>query len=219
LCFAAVACPTNVTIERWLNLFALDLLLVLMVVLVIYMAMTPILPHYIYVDVPLSTTAKPSPDTVDDLTISIPNQDFIAFGGDAIRMSDLEGRLASAPRDSFTTVRIHVARAVPFRIVRRVVEAARNAGYARVTFMVRRNEPAPGPFEGIDWMDWSCPPRYGEMLYALAFAAAAFAGVVALAAFRRKSSPGCAGWLLLVAIAIALSIAWGAAYPTCGWWY
>jgi hypothetical protein len=145
-----------VTIERWLNLFALDLLLVLMILLVLFMVMMPILPAEVHVD-----------------------------------LAD-----------------------------RRVIQSAQRAGHSRVTIVVRPSPRPAQPFDNVIWADWSCPPRYGEIFSALAFAAAAFAGVIAVAAFRRKTSPGCGGWLLLISIAVALLMAWDAARPNCGgWWY
>ncbi|MFL6248803.1 MAG: ExbD/TolR family protein [Thermoanaerobaculia bacterium] len=127
---------SRVSLETWLNLFALDLLVVLLVVLVIYMVITPMFPFDLYVNVAESTSATPSPDSEEDLTINLPIPDQIIVENVAIPSSMLEQRLASAWRDR-GRVRIRPARDVPFGDVRRVVQAAQRVGYTRVTVVVR----------------------------------------------------------------------------------
>ncbi len=81
----------NVTIERWLNLFALDLLFVVMVVLLLFVIIMPMPSHSMYVDLPVSTTAQKSPESAEDLTITIPPRDFflVIVNENAVRTSDL----------------------------------------------------------------------------------------------------------------------------------
>lgn len=126
---------SRVSIEAWLGLFAMDLLLVLLVVLILFMVMTPILPDRIFVDLPVSTSAVKSPEYDYDLEISVARADFVFFDGQ-VSMPELDRRLASAPRDKDTVVRIRAGREVPFGTIRRIVQSARQAGYSRVTFMV-----------------------------------------------------------------------------------
>lgn len=127
----------RISIETWLNLFALDLLVVTLVVLLIIMTMTPLQSSQPYVDLPISTTATKSPDTEQDLSITIFSDDAVFFGLEYVPMSVLDRRLAAAPRHADTTLRIHAAHNAPYGTVRRVVRAAQQAGYQRVTFVVR----------------------------------------------------------------------------------
>ena len=205
------------TVERWLNLFALDLLFVLLVVLILFMAITPILPFRVYVDVPESAQAIASPDFEGDLTVDLPTADLTIVENVAIPPLVLDQKLASAWRDR-ANVRIRAGRRVPFGDVRRVVQAAQRAGITRVTIVLRA--PQPLIIERFD-AGWSCPPLYGWIAAGLAGAAVAIGGAVLLAVRRRAAPwrPGCAGWLLLAMAALALLIAWDAARPSCGWWY
>ena len=130
------------TLERWLNLFALDLLFVLLIVLTLQIAITPIFPIQPYVDVPTSTSATRSPEHVEDLTIHLPLPELIIIGKVAVRLSEVEKQLVSARRDG-VNVRIRASRRVPFGDVRRVVQAAQNAGYTRVTILLRAAKPPP----------------------------------------------------------------------------
>lgn len=209
----------NVTLERWLNLFALDLLFVLLIVLVLFMVFTPFLPVDVHVDVPFSTMAIKAPGYEDDLTISIPRRDFISVGGEEVSLPEVDRLLASRPYDETQLVRIRAAGKVPFGVVRRVVESARQAGHRRVTIVVQRRPPPPLPESGFSLVG-SCPPQYGWLAGSLLAAAVAVAGAVAIS-LRRKGPrrPGCAGWMLLAIAALALLMALDAARPRCGWWY
>jgi biopolymer transport protein ExbD len=128
---------TRISIETWLNLFAFDLLVVTLVVLVIFMAITPLQSSQPFVGLPISTTATKSPETERDLSITIISDDCVFFGREFVPMSVLDRRLASAPRNVDTTLRIRAAHNASYGTVRRVVRAAREAGYQRVTFVVR----------------------------------------------------------------------------------
>ena len=141
------------TVERWLNLFALDLLFVLLVVLILFMAITPILPFRVYVDVPESAQAIASPDFEGDLTVDLPTADLTIVENVAIPPLVLDQKLASAWRDR-ANVRIRAGRRVPFGDVRRVVQAAQRAGITRVTIVLRA--PQPLIIERFD-AGWSCP--------------------------------------------------------------
>ncbi|HEX6641175.1 MAG TPA: hypothetical protein VF215_08675, partial [Thermoanaerobaculia bacterium] len=99
----------RISIETWLNLFALDLVVVTLVVLVIFMAITPLQSSQPYVGLPSSTTATKSPDTERDLSITIVRDDSVFFGREYVPMAVLDGRLAAAPRHADTTLRIRAA--------------------------------------------------------------------------------------------------------------
>lgn len=209
---------SRVSLETWLNLFALDLLFVLLVVLVIFMTITPMLPLRPWVDTPISTSAVKSPEGYRDLTVSIPIADLFILENKVVPFSELDRQFASAPGDKDFKVRIRAGRRVPFGDVRRVVLAAREAGITHVTFVF--NAPPPTPSQVIE-TTWPCPPDYGQLAIALVFAAMAFLGAVAISLRSRKlpRRPGCIGWLLLIIVAIALMMAWDAARPSCGWLY
>jgi biopolymer transport protein ExbD len=219
---AGDACPTDsdmktsrVSVESWLNLFALNLLFFMFVVLILYMAITPILPFEAYVDVPESKIAKPSPGYENDFTISMPIAGLIIVDNLAVPNRMLEERLASARRNQ-ADVRIRAGRRVPFGDVRRVVQAAQRAGITRITIVARA--PKVTPLEQQFAMEWTCPPRYRDMAIALLLAVIPFSGAVAIPLLSRRSRLGCAGWLLLTLAATALVMAWDAARPNCVWY-
>jgi biopolymer transport protein TolR len=209
---------SRVSIETWLGLFATDLLFVMLIVLLIFMTITPLRDLPVYVDVPTVSFAEISRETSDDLTISIPREDFIAFNDEIVRLADLDQRIASARRGVYTTVRIRAARNIPYGTVRRIVQWARDAGYTRVTFIVRG--PAATTPESPD-MAWPCPPDYWQIAIALLFAAVAFTGsiIIPMRLRKRGAKPGCVGWLLLAITAFALLVAWDGWRPSCFWWY
>lgn len=207
----------RVSIETWLNLFALDLVIVLLVVLLIFMTIVPSMNQPIYVDVPTSSSAQKSPESADDLTISVPRAGVLVFREEVLSIAELDRRIAAAPRDAYTTVRIRAARDIPYGTVRRLVQSARQAGYTRVTFVVGRPT---SPIETYEETAWPCPPDYAQIKLALLVAAIAFAGSIAIPMRLRKRhpKPGCIGWLLLAITALALIVAWDGWRPSCGWW-
>jgi biopolymer transport protein ExbD len=207
---------SQIPVERWLNLFALNMLFFMLIVLILYMVIPPMLRSEPYVDVPESQIAKPSPDAEDDLTIFLPIADLIIVDNLAIPNRRLDEHLASARRNQ-TQVRIRAGRRVPFGDVRRVIQAAQRAGFTRVTIVVRA-VPVQQPIGGHLTIAQRCPPRYRDMAIALLFAALAFCGAVAIPLLTRRSRLGCAGWLLLTITVIALLMARDAARPYCGWW-
>ena len=205
---------SRVSVESWLNLFALDLLFFLFVVLLVFVVCAPILPFQLYVDVPESKTAKRSPGFEDDLTINLPIAGQIIVDNLAVPNQMLEEQLASAQR-SQVNVRIRAGRRVPFGDVRRVVQAAQRAGFARVTIVVRKAKVM--SFED-SFAIGTCPPRDRDIAIALLVAAIAFCGAVAIPLLLRRSRPGCGGWLLLTITVFALVMALDAARPNCMWY-
>jgi biopolymer transport protein TolR len=208
---------TRVSIETWLNLFALDLSVVMLIVLLIFMTTVPFMDPPIYVDVPTSSSAQKSPESGGDLTISVPRPGFLVFREEVLSLAELDRRIAAAPRDAYTTVRIRAARDVPYGTVRRLVQSARQAGYTRVTFVVGRPK---SPIETYEETAWPCPPDYAQVTTALLFAAIAFVASIWIPMRLRKRypKPGCIGWLFLIITAFALIAAWDGWWPSCGLW-
>jgi biopolymer transport protein ExbD len=132
---------SRVSLETWLNLFALDLSFVMLVVLVIFMTITPLVPFRPWVDTPVSTSAVKSPEGYRDLTVSIPIAGRFFLENEAVPINELDRRFASAPGHKDFVVRIRAGRRVPFGDVRKVVQAAREAGITHVTLMF--NAPPP----------------------------------------------------------------------------
>lgn len=99
-----------------------------------------------------------------------------------------------------------------------LVPAARNAGFERVTFVVR-GEPIT-PDEGLSFgvAAREKPNPWPAALMALT----CLAGAVTIRFVRRPPSatPGCAGWFLLLLAALALLFLWSLYHPSCppGMW-
>lgn len=86
----------RVTTDSWLNLFALDVLIVLMVVLIIYMTITPISEHVaVPVNLPESTAAQRSPEYEYEPTVTV-NNDAIFVNHLAVRFVGLDQALRPA---------------------------------------------------------------------------------------------------------------------------
>lgn len=141
---------SQVSIEKWLNLFALDLLFVMLVVLILFMAITPFSNLPVHVDVPTARFASHSPESSLDLTIHVPRPGVIVFNDELVSLAEIDQRLVPARRGVYNTVRIRAARNIPYGTVRRLVQWARDAGYTRVTFVVRR-APEPARLDMTVW--------------------------------------------------------------------
>lgn len=210
----------------WLRLFALELLLVMLIVFIFLMLVLPIRPDVpLFVDVPTARWPSKSPEFEHDLTISIRADGKTYLANSEVRVTALENRLSAARLQStYTpTVRIRVDRTVTFHSVRRIVVAAQNAGFSRVTFMVRqelmvRQEPV--KVEGFSFS--VAAAEKPNPWPAAIIAAACLASALTIRFARRSQSvkPGCAGWFLLLLAALALLFIWSIYYPSCppGMW-
>jgi biopolymer transport protein ExbD len=129
-------------VTDWLRLFAATLLFTMLVVLIFFMVVLPIRPDVpAFVDVPTARWASMSPEYEHDLTISILSDGRTYLGNVEVGVVALERRLSAArvERRETPVLRVRVDRAAAFQHVRRVVRAARNAGFPRLTFMVRQD--------------------------------------------------------------------------------
>lgn len=201
----------RIAIESWLNLFALDLLIFSVVVLVIYMAITPITEFLpVQVDLPESSAALNSPGFEHEVTVSV-RRDAIFLGPTVVDIAALDRRLASGPLDR-ATLRVRAARDVPYRAVRRIVRSAQQAGFQRVTFVVRRALRGAPDFMAL----YGCPPNVNQIRIGVLLALLAFGGAVV--ASLRTHRPGCIGWLLLLTAVVAVCVAWDGFRPPCLWY-
>jgi biopolymer transport protein ExbD len=204
----------RIATETWLHLFALDLLIVCVVLLVVCMAITPLNADFpLRLDLPESRTALRSPGFERELTVTV-RRDAIFLGHAVTDLAQLNRSLMSTHVDR-DSLRMQIARDVPFGTARRIVQAAQQAGFRTVTFVVRR-APQVGP-ESNDFRVFDCPPDYDRARNAAIFALVAFAGVFVVS--RRTHRLGCIGWLLLVTAAVSVCVGWEAMHPSCGLWY
>lgn len=115
----------SVTVHDWHRLFSLQLLLVMLVPLIFAMATTPLLPDALFIELAPSTSAYPCDACYTQRVVTMRRGD--------------ESIAIHAPRAD-APLYFRVGRDVSYGDVRRVVLAARKAGYTRVTFVVRREE-------------------------------------------------------------------------------
>lgn len=204
----------------WLRVFSVSLLITLLIVLIFFMAVLPMRPDVpAFIDVPTARWASQSPEFEHDLTISIRSDGRIYLGDAELGIDALEHRLsaASARQGVAPTLRVRADRAAMFYSIRRVVRAARNAGFNRVTFMVRQERMT----EGMDF-SFAFPAHKPNPWPAIGIAVGCLAGAVTIRFVRHSESakPGCVGWLLLLVATLALLFVWSIYFPSCppGMW-
>jgi biopolymer transport protein ExbD len=209
------------SVRDWFRLFSVSFLFVVLIIFIFFMLVLPIRPDVpAFVDVPTARAASKSPELEHDLTISVRANGMIYLEGTEVHVTALTRRLSAARRQGTDTptVRIRADRAALFRNVRRVVIAARNAGFTRATFMVRQESVT--VYEGFSLRVTA--PEEPNPWPAAVIAAASLAGAVLFRFFRNSQSvkPGCAGWFLLLLAALALLFIWSLYYPSCppGMW-
>lgn len=126
------------TVEDWLNLFSLAFLFWLIALCTLFLAILPIRTDVPLIATPFSSSENKSPEMEDDLNIALRTGGRIVVSEHQVSRRELVRIIAAARSDR--NVRILVETGTPYRYVRGVVSAARDAGRARVTFLVR---PAP----------------------------------------------------------------------------
>ena len=130
-------------LEHWLNLFSLSFLFTLIPILVWVMVITPIIPDVpAFILTPRSSSADKSPDMERDVSITLTNRGALVVGQRLTSSRELVDVMRKVPEGR--TARIYAETGTPWRYIRAIVRAARAAGQARVTFMVR---PLPAPAE------------------------------------------------------------------------
>jgi len=129
------------SVVNWLRLFAVSFLFVVLIIIIFLMLVLPLRPDVpAFVHVPTARWASKSAELAPDLTISIRANGTTYLGDADVQVTALAARLFAARRQRTDTpiVRIRGDRAATFHTVRRAVSAARDAGFKRVTFMVRQ---------------------------------------------------------------------------------
>lgn len=123
--------------EQWLGVFGLACTTLMLVVFLIIFVITPMIDLPPFIDFPSASSAVKSPDREYDVHVSIRADGTMFVGTDPTLPAALP-RVLGHSRRSGADLRLRVDRATPYRFVRRVVLAARDAGYERVTLAVRR---------------------------------------------------------------------------------
>lgn len=204
----------------WLRLFSLIFVFTLLMLVLFLIVVTPIQwDGPVFVDVPAARWASKSPEELNDLTISIRANGTIYLANEELHAGALESRLSRA--EAGAKIRLRVDRAAAFHHVRRAVLAARNAGFGRVTFMVRGEPAAVTAGEGFSLV--GTVPENPNPWPAATVAAVCVAGAVMIRFLRGTESAklGCAGWLLLFIAALALAVVWDMyfSWRPPGMWY
>lgn len=125
--------------EHWLRLFGAVCVAVHLLVFIIIFAITPIVPLPAFIDFASAASAVKSPEFEHDVTVTLRANGDVFLQSRPITLTSLaQGLRASRLRaPDEPTLRLRVDRSTPFRFVRRVALAARDAGYQRFTVMVR----------------------------------------------------------------------------------
>ena len=125
--------------EHWLRLFGAVCVTVHLLVFVIIVAITPIIPLPAFIDFASAAYAAKSPEFEHDVTVTLRRNGDVFLQSRRISLASLAQDLrASRLRARYEpTLRLRIDRSTPFRFVRRVALAARDAGYPRFTVMVR----------------------------------------------------------------------------------
>jgi biopolymer transport protein ExbD len=125
--------------EGWLNLFGTTCTAFLLLICILFIAITPIVPLPALIDFPPATSASKAPAFESDVIVSIRSTGETYLYSELIDQPSLARALAAGyERDRI--LRLRVDRGARFGYVRTVVEAAQTAGYERVVIMVRHVE-------------------------------------------------------------------------------
>ena len=109
---------------------------VMLVLLVIFIVTAPLLAARLPLDLPSSATAEPSP-VAASLTVSLAADGTLSVNDEVLPGPSWRDRLAEAARrDPGTELHLRADERVPYGRVAEVLEAARQAGFARIGFAV-----------------------------------------------------------------------------------
>lgn len=118
----------------WLNLFSLAFAISMFVLLLLLMCILPLSDAPI-IATPFSLTGDKSPETEYDLNVALRADGRIVVRERQISRRELVKIIVAARSDA--EVRILAETGTPFRYIRGVTAAARDAGRTRIIFLVR----------------------------------------------------------------------------------
>jgi len=132
-------------IDYWWRLFGLAFAIFLVPVLIFVMVVIPVFPDLpMLMDFPISSTAEKHPEFEYDETVSVLRIGAVIYRGEQVTFRVLSQRLRKARlrgRGEWEpAVRVRVDKAAPFWSVRSVVRSVRDAGFPRLTFMLRTRD-------------------------------------------------------------------------------
>jgi len=124
-------------VYHWLNLFSMSFLITMFVVLVFLMVVTPIYTGEPMIPTPFASSGYTAAGFERDLNIGLTARGTILFRERRISRAELL-RVFRTKALSGRAPRIYAETGTPYRYIRGVVAAAREAGVTQVTFMCRR---------------------------------------------------------------------------------
>jgi biopolymer transport protein ExbD len=127
-------------IERYLNLFSVAFLAVVLVVFVVLFAGTPLCSlGTVHANVPWAGSATLLAGSERDLDIHVTRDRQFVIGHMFVPQRDLRRQLAAiAHRTGDRHVLVHADGSVPFALVQDVLAASRDAGYTEVSLVTFR---------------------------------------------------------------------------------
>jgi biopolymer transport protein ExbD len=109
---------------------------IMLVLLVIFIITAPVLTHAVKVDMPQASSV-PSETTPDTITLAIDSAGQLYWNDAPMAFDELQERLANIARiDPETEVHLRAEKSTPYDSVARVLAAGRNAGIARLGFVM-----------------------------------------------------------------------------------
>jgi len=119
---------------------------VMLVVLIIFMVVTPMLQVGVAVDLPQARNVEETPAGPDQiLTVVLQGSGQMLLGTDPIERTDLAGALRMRYRaDPRLQLQVKADRSIPYGEIKQVLQAGREAGFHGAALIAREIEPAGG---------------------------------------------------------------------------
>lgn len=120
---------------------------VCLVLLIIFMVVTPMLQEGVPVNLPITDEPVKTPETKDQLRISVKSGDIIYVGQDALRPEMIKSALEEIyKREPTREIVVKGDRLLKYGDVLTVLKACRDVGFENVGLIA---QPAKGPGEGV----------------------------------------------------------------------
>lgn len=132
-------------IYYWLNLFSMSLVVFFLVILLLYLVVTPLGIEEPVRSTPFASSLPKSAGFEDDLSVGLMSSGVLIYRDRVISRAQLI-QLFRTKASKYGPPRIFAETGTPYRFVRVVVRLAREAGIRQLTFMCRPKE-SPFPAE------------------------------------------------------------------------
>jgi biopolymer transport protein ExbD len=116
---------------------------VMLVLLVVFMVVTPLLHLQVPIELPQARTAE-EPPTVSQVRVAVGADGTLHLNDDVVTLDGLPGALTAvlAGRDE-KTIFLEADRSLPYATVVDVIDVCRQAGVVRVGMLTSRRQPGP----------------------------------------------------------------------------